>query len=269
MRLMHCILFALSLMARLAHSAPPAPSADSPALNDVRAADLMATALFARDAGPEELRKMEGIYTDLVARYPQNAMVKNAQAEFLWSTGNHARAVEGWLAAEKLDPKNAVVLDHLGGSLLAAGNARKAASYYARATDSEPGNAAYHFNYANVAFLFRHELLDEKRPDATAVLHHALEHFSDACRLQPLNPEYARAYAETFYTVPDADWAKALQAWKHFHEISPAKDFALINMARVYLKLGDKTAARESLSRVQGTEFDRLKNRLKERIDTE
>ena len=91
----------------------------------------------------------------------------------------------------------------------------------------------------------------------------------EAARLQPLNPDYARAYAETFYTVPDPDWRAALQAWQHFYEISPGKDFALVNLTRVYMKLGNKSEARASLARVQGPEFDRLKARLKERIDAE
>lgn len=250
-------------------SARSAPSAESPAQDELRAAGLMETALFARDAGPEEMRKMERIFADLVARYPHDATVKNAQAEFLWSTGEHARAVEGWLAAEKMDPGNAVVLDHLGGSSMAAGNARQAAAYFARATASAPDNAAYHYNYANVAFLFRHELLDAARPDAAAVLRHALDHFAAASQLQPLNPEYARAYAETFYTVPDPDWRAALLAWQHLYEISPGKDFALINIARVHMKLGNKPEARETLARVQSPEFERLKMRLRDRIEAE
>lgn len=229
----------------------------------------MEEALYARKAGPEEMRKMERIYADLVAKYPKDAMVKNVQAEFFWNIGDRARAVEGWLAAEKLDPANATVLDHLGGSFLGAGDAKKAAGYYARATASAPGNAAYHFNYANVAYLFRHELLDASHPDAAAVLRHALTHFAEASRLQPLNPEYSRAYAETFYTLPDPDWPTALLAWQHFYEITPGKDFALINLARVHIKLGHKAEARESLSKVQGQEFDRVKARLQEGIEKE
>ncbi len=212
---------------------------------------------------------MERIYADLTAKYPHDAAVKNAQAEFLWSMGEQTRALDAWLAAEKIDPANAIVLDHLGGSFLAAGNAKKAAGFYARATKSAPENPAYHYNYANVAYLFRHELLDDAHPDANAMLRHALFHFAEAARLESLNPEYARAYAETFYTIPDPDWRVALQAWQHFYEITPGKDYALLNLARVHMKLGNKSLAHETLTRIKSPEFDRLKKRLQERIDTE
>ncbi len=247
---------------------PAGLAADAP-LEGVRAAKLLEAALFARQATPEDWRKLGRVYEELGTQYPRDATVKNAHAEWLWSMGEHEQAVEMWLGAEKLDPANAVVLDHLGGSLLAAGQAKRAAAYYARATASAPENAAYHHNYANVAYIFRHELLDAARPDAAAVLREALTHFAAAARLAPLNPEYARAYAETFYTVPDPDWNAALRAWQHFYEISPGKDFALLNLTRVHMKLGDKSAARAALGRVQAPEFHALRNRLQERIDTE
>jgi tetratricopeptide (TPR) repeat protein len=229
----------------------------------------MEAALFARQANTEEWQKMERIYADLAAKYPRDAAIPNAHGELLWSLDQQSRAVEKWLAAEQLDPRNATVHDHLGGSFLAAGDAKKSAAYYARATASAPANARYHFNYANVAFLFRHELLDAAHPDADAVIRDALTHFGEATRLEPLDPEYARSYAETFYFVNPPDWPAALRAWQRFHEISPQKDFALLNIARVHMKLGDKPNARESLARIQNPEFDRLKTRLNERIDAE
>lgn len=259
----------LLLAAALLLLAFPAGSSAADPGEELQAAKLMEAALFARQADAEEWRKLERVYAALAAKYPADAAVKNAHAEWLWSAGEHERAVEAWQAAEKIEPENAVVLDHLGGSFLAAGDAKQAATYYARATASAPENAAFHYNYANVAFLFRHELLDADRPDAAAILRHALTHFADAARLEPLNPEYARAYAETFYTVPDPDWPAALRAWQHFHEISPQKDFALLNLARVHLKLGNRPEARESLAQIQNPEFDSLKNRLQERIDSE
>ena len=188
----------------------------------------------------------------------RDAAVKNGHAEFLWSRGERRRAVDTWLAAEKLDPTNGVVLDHLGGSFLDAGDTRRGAGYYVRAVQSAPQNAAYHFSYANVAFLFRHELHDAAHPDSDAVLDEAMKQFSEAARLQPLNADYARAYAEGFYIVPKPDWPTALQAWQHFYEVSPQKDFALVNVARVQLKLGQKVEARATLARIQGAEYGRI-----------
>ena len=230
---------------------------------------MMETTLLARQAGAEEWKKLARAYEELAAKYPDDAAVRNAQGEFLWTTGEQGPAMGAWLAAEKLEPGNAVVLDHLGGGYLAEGNAVKAAEYFRRAAKSAPANAAYHFSYANVAFIFRHQLLDADHADANSLLRDALAHFEEASRLQPLDAEYARAYAETFYSVPDPDWRAALRAWQHFYDISPRKDFALLNLARVHMKLGNKPEARETLGRIQSPEFSRLKTRLQERIETE
>lgn len=247
---------------------PPAPPPDTPQ-GELHAAQLMAAALFARQAGPEELQKLEQFFAGLEAKYPQDAAIKNGHAEFLWSTGEHPRAVETWQEAEKLDPNNGVVLDHLAESAFAAGKVKQAAGYYARAVSSAPKNAAYHFSYANLVFLFRHELHDAAHPDSDSLINEALEHFAEAARLEPLNADYARAFAETFYSAPEPDWRAALKAWQHFYDISAQKDFALVNLARVHMKMGNKPEARASLARVQDPKFDRMKARLNERIDTE
>ena len=262
-------LFAVTLAGLLLLRPFPAKTSGTAPREELQAAKMMETALFARQAGAEEWKKLERAYADLVAKYPADAAVRNAQGEFLWTIGEQGLAMESWLAAEKLEPGNAVVLDHLGDSYLAEGNAQKAAAFYRRAATSSPANAAYHFSYANVAFLFRHQLLDADHADADSLLRDALAHFAEAARLQPLDAEYARAYAETFYSVPDPDWRAALRAWQHFHEISPRKDFALLNLARVHMKLGNKPEAREILARIQSPEFNRLKARLQERIETE
>lgn len=258
------ILLALSGTAGSAEKPPGATP-----LEELRAAKLVETALFARQGGADDWGKLDKIYADLAAKYPQDAAIRNGHAEFLWSIGERARAVETWEAAVAIDPKNATVLDHLGGSYLAAGEVKKSTAFFARAVESAPQNAAYRFTFANVTFLFRHELLDATQPDEAAVLDHALALFAEASRLEPLNVEYARAYAETFYSLPKADWNVALTAWQHFAAISPQADFAQANLARVHLKLGQKEAARACVGKIQTPEFQRLKSRLSERIETE
>lgn len=229
----------------------------------------MAAALFARRAGKEELQQMDGIFAGLETKYPQSAAIVNGHAEFLWSVEEHARAVEKWQAAEKLDANFAPALDHLGDVAFGAGEVRKAADYYARAVRNAPNNATYHFGYANVVFLFRHELHDATHRDSDSLLDEALQHFAEASRLEPLNADYARTLAETFYVLPKPDWNEALKAWRHFYDISPQKDFALLNLARVHMKLGNKPEARANLAEIQDPRFDRLKARLKERIEVE
>lgn len=257
------VLGLLLVFARGFAEAPAGPTVQE----ELRAAKLVETALLARKPTAEETGTMEKIYAELSAKYPRDAAVRNAHAEFLWSTGEPERAVETWEAALAIEPKNAAVLDHLAGHWLAAGEVKKSAAFYARAVESAPENAAYRFAFANVTYLFRHELLSAAQPDEAAVLDHALADFAAASRLAPLNPDYARAYAETFFSLPKPDWSIALTAWRHFAEISPQKDFAQANLARVHLQLGQKDAARACLDKIQGADFQKLKAKLSERLE--
>jgi len=149
------------------------------------------------------------------------------------------------------------------------GEIKQAAACFTRASDSAPANASYHFDLANVVFLFRHDLLDATAPDESKLIQRALSHFAEAARLEPLNVEYAKAYGDIFYYLQPPDWTSALAAWNHYLEITPHKDFAYINLARVHLSLGQKAEARADLSQVKGPEFDPLKTRLNQRIDAE
>ena len=240
--------------ARAFAQAPAGPAAQE----ELRAAKLVEIAVLARPASAEDTRKLNEIYAGLTAKYPRDATVRNAHAEFLASLGEQERA---------LAPKNAVVLNHLAEHWAAAGEVQKSAAFYARAVESAPENAAYRFAFANVTFLFRHELLSAAQPDEAAVLDHALADFAAASRLAPLNADYARAYAETFYSVVKPDWKAALAAWQHFAEISPQKDFAQANLVRVHLKLGQTEAARACLNRIQGADFENLKAKLNGQIE--
>lgn len=254
---------AAAVLILLGHAHARAEDARAATIEDkLRAAKVIEIGLAAREAGAEEWRKLDQIYGDLAAEYPADARVRNARAESLWTRDERDRALAEWTAAEKLDAKNAAVLDHLADAWLAEGDVRKAAGYAARAVASEPGNAGYHFALANLTFLFRHDLTNAASPDSGAVLQKALTHFSEASRLAPLNSDYARSYAETFYSLPTPDWEAALAAWTHYREIAPKKDFAWLNLARVQLKLGRKQEAMDCLSSIQGPEFKKLKQRL-------
>jgi tetratricopeptide (TPR) repeat protein len=247
-----------------------AASAEEPraanAAEQLQAAKLMEAALTLREAKADEWQKLDATYAALAAQNPRDAAVRNARGEFLWDRGEQARAVAEWETAVQLDPQNSAALAHLGGSALERGETRQAADFFARAVASDPANAASHFALANVQFLFRHDLLDATHPDADGLLTDALAHFASAARLAPASAEYARAYAETFYSVPSPDWTAALAAWENFQHLSPQQDFARLHLARVQLKLGNLDAAQTCLAQVQSADYQTLKTRLEAQL---
>jgi hypothetical protein len=103
------------------------------------------------------------------------------------------RQCKKWHEAVALQHR-ATALNHLGGSYLAAGQPHALWNSTRRATQAEPANATFHFNLANVSFMFRHQMVDPEE----AVFTKALAHFAEASRLLPGNPEFARATQRPF-----------------------------------------------------------------------
>jgi tetratricopeptide (TPR) repeat protein len=256
------------MMMRIPGEAEPTLSPSSPAA-ELRAAKLMELNLSARNATTEEWNKLDKVYSEMDKKYPKNTAVKSDWAQYLWERGEKRRAMEKWKVVTEIDPKNASALSSLGNGYLEMGKIKQAAACFTQASESAPSNASYHFDLANVVFLFRHDLLDAAAPDDNSIMRRAISQFAEASRLEPLNVEYAKAYAYAFYALQPPDWATALTAWEHFLEITPQKDFAYSNLARVHMKLGQKTEALACLAQIRGADFDALKARLTERIDAE
>ncbi len=242
--------------------AEPARVKDS-AAEDLQAVKMKEAALIAREAGADDWKKLSDEYAALVKKHPQDAKIRDARADYLWGMNDREGALREWLAAERIDPKNAEVLNHLAGTYLAMGEPRESLAFSLRASEAEPGNAATHFSVANVACMFRHDMGRTEEECFTL----ALKHFAEAHRLAPNNPDFARGYAETFYMIGNPDWQTAITVWTDYLNLMPEKNFALLNLARVHINLGEGEKARACLAQVTGAEYDRLKNRLALRID--
>lgn len=224
---------------------------------------ILEKALGAREAGADDWKKLGSTYAGLAKKHPKDVAIRTAFGDYLWGTNDRKGAFREWLAAEKLDPQNFEVLNDLAGASLAMGNSRDSLNFYLRASKVRPENAHAHFNVGNVAFLFRHAIGRSESEAFTL----ALSHFAEAHRLAPQNPEFARGYAETFYLIPERDWAAALRVWQEYLAIAPDRNFALLHLARVYVKLGRGAEARDCLAQVQGPDYERLKARLGAQIE--
>ena len=110
--------------------------------------------------------------------------------------------------------------------------------------------------------MLRHDLAAAWNVELSELLRHALAEFRTASRLSPNDVEYARAYAETFYAMPDPDWAEAGAAWKHVLALSSQRDFAYLQLARISLKRRNASAARRCLAKLTDTRTAPLKRKL-------
>jgi tetratricopeptide (TPR) repeat protein len=212
-------------------------------------------------------RRAQVSHEKILQEHPTSAPAHLAYAEFLSENGNLRAAIAHWREAQRLDPGNAATANSLGGAYLRMGRAAESAEQFYRAIELAGGNAAYHFNLANVEFMLRHDLQAAWKVDPSEVLRRALAEFRAASDLSPNDIEYARAYAETFYGMPDPDWAEAALAWKRVLALSPTGDFAYLQLARVSLKRGDANEARRCLAKLTDSRNEGLKRKLLAKAD--
>ena len=234
---------------------------------EIKAAHKAAKALANPNVTAKDRLRVEQIYYQLVRDNPQSVPAQNALAAFLWKNGKPEAAVEHWRTAQRLEPKNAEAASSLGGAYLRIGRVREAAEQFLLAVRSENNNPDYHFDLANVEFLFRSDLTAAWKIDSAELLRRALFQFREASRLAPTDVEYARAYAETFYGIPNPDWKEAQVAWQHYLELSTNRNFAYLQLARVTLKQNKKAEALSFLDKISDSSFSEVKEKLRKQAE--
>jgi tetratricopeptide (TPR) repeat protein len=232
---------------------------------DIKAAHKAAEALANPNVTAKERLRVEQIYYQLVRDNPQSVPAQNATAAFLWKNGGAAAAIEHWRTTQRLEPENGEAANSLGGAYLRMGRVREAAEQFLLAVRSESDNPDYHFDLGNVEFVFRHDLTATWKIDSAELLQRALFQFREASRLAPTDLEYARAYAETFYGMPNPDWKEAQVAWQHYLELSTNRNFAYLQLARVSLKQRKKAEALSFLDKISDSSpaYSEIKEKLR------
>jgi tetratricopeptide (TPR) repeat protein len=262
---------ALAFLVGAVLKAEPQPLTVTEELQGIQLAKLaLATEIAATPDGPdaEQIRKLDRLadaYLGVVKRHPDSPEARLAAGSFLWSLKRFDEAKNQWDAAARLDPDNPELAYSFGVWHLANGDTVEAAETFARAVALQPENALYHHSLGNTLFVFRHQNAGADGP--SPVMQRALVHLRRATELAPLSVEFARGYAETFYGMPEPDWNAALEAWRHFLEITDDKDFAYTHLARVSIQLGDRKQAKAYLERITGPRYDRVKDKLVKRLE--
>jgi len=234
---------------------------------EIKAAHKAAEALANPNVTAKERLRVEQIYYQLVRDNPQSVPAQNALAAFLWKNGKTEAAVEHLRIAQGLEPANAESANSLGGAYLGLGRVSDAAEQFLLAIHLEAANPLYHFNLANVEFVLRNDLTTAWKIDSAELLQRALFEFREASRLAPMDLEYARAYAETFYGMPNPDWKEAQVAWQHYLELSTNRNFAYLQLARVSLKRHKKAEALSFLDKISDSSYSELKEKLRKQAE--
>jgi tetratricopeptide (TPR) repeat protein len=236
---------------------------------EIKTAHKAAEALANPNVTAKERLRVEQIYYQLVRDNPQSVPAQNAAAAFLWKNGKAAAAIEHWRTAQRLEPENGEAANSLGGVYLRMGSVREAAEQFLLAVRSESNNPDYHFDLGNAEFVLRDDLTAAWKIDSAELLQRALFQFREASRLAPMDLEYARAYAETFYGMPNPDWKEAQVAWQHYLELSTNRNrnFAYLQLARVSLKRHKKGEALSFLDKISDSSYFEVKEKLRKQAE--
>jgi Tfp pilus assembly protein PilF len=234
---------------------------------EIKSAHKAAAALANPNVTAKERLRVEQIYYQLVRDHPQSVPAQNALAAFLSKNGKVEAAVEHWRTVQRLQPDNGEAANSLGGAYLRMGRVREAARQFLLAVRFESDNPDYHFDLGNVEFVFRRDLTAAWKIDSAELLERALFQFREASRLAPTDREYARAYAETFYGMPNPDWSEAQVAWQHYLELSTDRNFAYLHLARVSVKRHKKAEALSFLDKVSGSPYFEVKEKLRKQAE--
>src|SRR5438067_689866 len=230
---------------------------------EIKAAHKATEGITNPNVTAKERLRVEQIYYQLVRDNPQSVPAQNALAAFLSKNGKAQAAIEHWRTAQRLQPENGEAANSLGGAYLRMGRVREAAEQFLFAVGSESNNPDYHFDLGNVEFVLRRDLTAAWKIDSAELLQRALFQFREASRLAPTDLEYARAYAETFYGMPNPDWEEAQIAWQHYLELSTNRNFAYLHLARVSLKRHKKAEALSFLDKILDPSYFRIKEKLR------
>ena len=126
----------------------------------------------------EDYRSEIAIWSDTVAKRPDNSRAHNNLAIGLIKVGRAQEAMQHFARALEIEPTSALAHNNLGKALVDEGRAAEAISHYEQALRSRPKWAEAHYNLANAL------VKTGKLPDALA-------HYETALQLKP---DYAEAH---------------------------------------------------------------------------
>lgn len=214
-------------------------------------------------------------YVDFLLRHPDHARAHLAFGSFLNDLGEDNEALEHFERARDLDPKNPAVWNNLGGLYARLDQVPKALTCYAEAIRLNPTCAAYHHRLGTVICLFRSEAARHYHCDESSALQKGIQLYREAARLDPQDFEIAQDLAETYYGLlpgssPLKDDQKvtarqALVAWTNALQVAGEeiqREGVYLHLARWQFRLGEATAARESLGQVTDRSLEVLKNSI-------
>lgn len=199
-------------------------------------------------------------YPDVAAGYVSYAMLLNQPV-----LDERKRAAALLLKANQIDADLPLVKNQLGNYLAEEGKPLEALNYYLAAAKLAPKEPLYHYQIGTLLTEARDEFL--KNPAWTrATLDQTMQDaFEQAAALAPDNIGYAYRFGESFYDLERPEWSAALEFWRTLEAKVTApveKETMRLHQANVLIQQGKFAEARAVLATVAEASLATQKQKL-------
>lgn len=206
-------------------------------------------------------------YDDYLRKYPEVAAGYVSYALLLNQPmlDQRKRAAVLLLKANQLDPNLPLVKNQLGNHLAEEGRPLDALNYYLAAVKLAPKEPLYHYQVGSLLTEAREDFI-KSGAWTRATLDQAMQDaFEAASGLAPGNVAYAYRYGESFYDLERPEWSAALVFWRALEEKVSApveKETVRLHQANVLIQQRKFDEARAVLATVGEAALQAQKQKL-------
>ncbi len=261
-----------------ADEAPAGAAQELRAIYDRQQALLAIAATKTSQAELEDLhvqfQQLTNDYEDYLGKYPNLSAGYVSYALFLAKPvmGERKRAAALLLKANQLNPDLPVVKNQLGNYLAEEGKPIEALNYYLAAVKLAPKEPLYHYQIGLLITEARDDFLKSGEWTRATLDKSMQDAFEQAMTLSPGNIPYAYRYGESFYDLEVPEWEQALANWRALEsKVSTelARQTIRLHEANILIKQGKSAEVRTLLLTVKEDALQTQKQKLAEQLDAE
>jgi len=204
-------------------------------------------------------------YDLLLQNNPDFAAAYASYGLLLWKVDMRKQAVGLLLKANQLDPNIALVKNEIGNYLAEEDKPLEAVNYYLAAIKLEPKEPLYHYQLGMLLYEARDEFIESGDWTSDSIEGASHDAFRHAAELAPDRIEFTYRYAESFYSLKKPDWDEALRAWAALEERAQSpieRQTMRLHAANILIKQGKLDRARLILATVTETALQEQKQKL-------
>jgi len=219
-----------------------------------------------------QFQQLTNDYEDYIGKYPNLSAGYVSYALFLGKPliGERKRAAALMLKANQLNPDLPVVKNQLGNYLAEEGKPIEALNYYLSAVKLAPKEPLYHYQIGVLIAEARDDFLKAGEWTRAALDKSMQDAFEQAMALSPGNIPYAYRYCESFYDLEIPEWEEALINWRALEgKVSTelAKQTIRLHEANILIKQGKSDDARALLLTIKESSLQGQKEKLAAELD--